>query len=360
VFQPDVLVVGGGLIGLTCATAVAREGLRVLVASSSERGAASPASAGILAPTVGAITARGRALGIAARNLYPGYVEGLASRTGLHVTLDRSGVLEVEFDEAGAATLRANLTTGSAWIDATELSKLVPLLAPAAGAALQSHDGAVDATTLLAAVRADVERDPRISLTDGRVVRIDAARRPIVAELEAGGCVQADVLVLAAGAWIGSIRGLPRPLPVVPVRGQILELEGPTLGRVVMGPRGYAVPRSNRSLVGSTMEQVGFDPRATPEGAALIRALAAELSPSLASRAAVGHWAGLRPVTPDFLPIVGADPDCAGLLYACGHSKNGVLLAPLTAQVIAQLVTHGSSSIDVSPYAPARFGEPDR
>jgi glycine oxidase len=103
------------------------------------------------------------------------------------------------------------------------------------------------------------------------------------------------------------------------------------------------------------MEDVGFDGRTTAEGAAILRDAAVGLSPALAGRAPLEHWAGLRPMTPDLLPIVGPDPDYDGLVYACGHSKNGVLLAPLTAQVVAGLLG-GEPAVDVAPYTPARFG----
>jgi glycine oxidase len=355
VFQPDVVVVGGGLIGLACATAVAREGVGILVVSSTEPGAASPASAGILAPSVGDTPAPARALGIAARDAYPAYVQELAALTGIRVPLDHSGVLEIARDDAEARALRASLQGHSEWVEAHFLPDLEPSLAGAAGAAFHARDGAVDARALLSAVRADAQRDPRISLMEGRVIRIEVDRRPALLELQSGERVEADKIVIAAGAWVGRIWGLPRPVPVVPVRGQILMLEGESTRHVVMGANGYVVPRGNRCLVGSTMEHVGFDARTTAKGAKRIREIAVELSPSLSARPELEHWAGLRPVTPDFLPIVGVDPDHDALVYACGHSRNGVLLAPLTAHLIADLIVRGSTSVDASPYAAGRF-----
>lgn len=357
VFQPDVVVVGGGLVGLACATAIAREGLRVLVVSSNEHGAASGVSAGILAPSVGRPPAAVRQLGVVARDLYPEYVSTLMARTGRQVSLDRIGVLEIAPDEANASDLRERLHGESTWIDASTLAGLEPSLAPAVGALLHPFDGAVDAAALLEAVRADAERDARVFLVEGKVTRLHAAGERPVAELETGARVEAGFVVLAAGAWIGSIQGLPRPLPVVPVRGQILAFDNPGPRHVVMGSRGYLVRRGNRSLAGSTVEYVGFDAGTTDDGAEQIRRMALELAPSLGASAQVAHRAGLRPATPDLLPIVGPEPDCQGLLYACGHSKNGVLLAPLTAQVIADLIARGSSAIDIRPYSPDRFGK---
>lgn len=354
-FQPDVVVVGGGLIGLACATAVAREGVGILVVSSAEPGAASPASAGILGPTVGYAPQPVRALGIAARDTYPPYVDGLVARTGIQVSLDFSGVLEIARDDVEARTLRASLHRHTEWLEPHLLRDFEPALAHAAGAAFHARDGAVDARSLLEAVQADARRDSRISLVEGRVVRLDVDRVPPLLELQSGERVEADKVVIAAGAWVGEIWGLPRPIPVVPVRGQIVAFGGETPRHVVMGANGYVVPRGNRCLVGGTMEHVGFDARTTAKGAARVRAIAVELMPSLAGRPELEHWAGLRPVTPDLLPIVGVDPEHDCLLYACGHSRNGVLLAPLTAHVIADLIVRGSTSVDATPYAPGRF-----
>lgn len=354
-FQPDVIVVGGGLIGLTCATSVARDGLRVLVVTSNEVGAASPASAGILAPSVGSSPEAARALGIASRDLFPAYVDGLFSRTGIQVPLDRSGVLEIAFRAEEVDSLRSSLGGHIEWLDGESLRDLEPAVAPALGAVFHRESGAIDSVALLGAVTADAREDRGISFREGRVVRVDA-RTPIRIELASGESLTVPTLVLAAGAWTSSIAGLPRRLPVVPVRGQMLAFDKVPLRHVIVGSSGYLVPRGDRLLVGSTIEHVGFDARITPAGARLLRAGAEAMVPSLAGQPVLDHWAGLRPVTPDLLPIVGTDPDCTALLYACGHSRNGVLLAPLTAQVIAELISGGSTRIDISPYAPTRFG----
>jgi glycine oxidase len=356
VFQPDVIVVGAGLIGLTCATSVARRGLRVLIITSDERGAASPSSAGILAPSVGHPPGPARTLGLIARDLYPDYVHAVTSRTGIHVPLDRSGVLEVAFGDEDARSLRSAAGENSReWIEPSALRDLEPALAPLPGAVLHSRDGAVDPAALLKAVAADAKQTDRISFRHARVVRMEPDRRPIRLELANGERFEAPAIVLAAGAWVSLVAGLPRPLPVVPVRGQMLAFAGAQVHHVIMGPRGYVMSRGTRSLVGSTMEWVGFDAGTTDDAAALLHACARAILPSLAAQPVLDRWAGLRPVTPDFLPIVGADPERDGLFYACGHSRNGVLLAPLTASVIAELITTGSTAVDVSVYDPGRF-----
>ena len=359
-FQPDVIVVGAGLIGLVCATAVAREGRRVLVISSSEEGAASGASAGILAPSVGDAPPAARRLALASRDQYPAYVEGLESRTGLSVRLELTGILEVAPGHAEAAVLRSGLNDDGQWLDPISLRDVEPGVGFAVGAVLHPGNGSVDTVALLNAARVDAERDSRIVLRSERVTSVGSGRGVIRVGLASGARMESPQVLIAAGAWAAAIEGLPRSLPVEPMRGQMLSVASNDLRHVVMGRRGYVVPRGNQSLVGSTTERVGFDARPTVDGDALLREIAHEISPALASTPVVAHWAGLRPVTPDLLPIVGLDPEWEGLFYACGHSKNGVLLAPLTAEVIAALVSTGRTPVDTTPYSPARFAGGDR
>ena len=356
--QPDVIVVGSGVIGLACATMIARQGPRVLVVSSNEPGAASPASAGIVAPSVG-LFGHARTLAVAARDMYPEYLDDLATRSGVQVPLDH-GLLAIALTADEATSLRAMVREDSEWIDAGTLRKLEPALAPAEGAVLHHRDGAVDPVSLLTALRAEAVRNDGIAFRSDRVAKLRPARAQPKLELADGTRLSSPIIVLAAGAWIGTITGLPRAIPVEPVRGQILEFAGRPLRHIVTASSGYVVPRRDRSLVGSTMEQVGFDSRATEDGASAVVSIARQISKELASFRVVGHWAGLRPVTPDLLPIVGPDPDHPGLFYACGHSKNGVLLAPLTARIITELITTGTTSFDVAAYAPGRFAETGR
>jgi glycine oxidase len=161
--------------------------------------------------------------------------------------------------------------------------------------------------------------------------------------------------VLAAGAWSPLIEGLPRPLPVEPLRGQMISLAASPVRHVVYGHDGYLVPRGDMTLVGATMEHVAFDVSTTAEGVAGLRAAAAELCPALAGLPVAKAWAGLRPVSPDFLPIIGRDPDSPSLIYACGHSRNGVLMAPLTADCVAALLVGETPPASLAAFGIERF-----
>jgi glycine oxidase len=167
---------------------------------------------------------------------------------------------------------------------------------------------------------------------------------------------EASVVVVAAGAWVPGIDGLPRALPVTPVRGQMVSFDAAPLGHVVYGPEGYVVPRGSRTVAGSTMERVGFAVGTTTAGVAGIVRAAGALCPPLAGAFVGDTWSGLRPVTPDLLPIIGRDPEYGGLLYACGHSRNGILLAPLTGDCIAALATGEEPEWDLAPFRVERFG----
>jgi glycine oxidase len=165
-----------------------------------------------------------------------------------------------------------------------------------------------------------------------------------------------DYVVLAAGAWTPLIAGVGSAISSIqPLRGQMLALEAAPLRHVVCGSSGYLLPRTDGCTVaGGTTEHAGFESVTTQEGLDSIRERAAMLCPELAEAPVHSSWAGLRPATPDLLPIIGADPERPRVIYACGHSRNGILLAPLTAQVVADLIAGKTARHDVSQFRPGR------
>lgn len=350
----DVIVVGGGLVGLAVAAGAASRGATVHLFGESRSGEASAAGAGMLAPAAEGDELHDDAVmrfAVSGRDLFPSYLEMLRDRTGIDVPLDRSGILEVAFDREPDTVPR-----GSEWLDARALRALEPTIGRAAGALLHPDDGSVDNVILLQALRRFARGFPGVTLVAERARSLDTSRpRPRVSTA-AGEAVEGAHVVLAGGAWVGQLAGLPRPIPVRPVRGQMLSLGASSLRHVTYGGGGYLVPRAGgRTLVGATMEEVGFDSATTPEALQSLTAVAARLSPPLASAPLLSHWAGLRPITPDRHPILGPDPDVPSLLYACGHGRNGILLAPITGETIGAMLAGETPPFDLSPYSIARF-----
>lgn len=352
----DVVVVGNGIVGLASAAALADAGLHVALVGGPQRGQASRAAAGMLAPGVERAAGPAHDFALAARDRYPSFVAMLAERTGIAVSLERRGVLQLALDRARAAELSVDLPRGARWLDAADLARLEPALAHAHGAILHEDDGSVDNRALVGALERLLERHPLVRRIAQPADGVEWDGTHPVVRIVGGEIVHGDRVVLAAGAWAPLLGGLPRPLPIEPVRGQMLALAAAPLRHVVYGPGGYAVPRGERTVVGSTMERVAFDDEPTPEGLARVRAAGEAICPALTGVPVVERWAGLRPVTPDLLPIIGADPERPALVYACGHSRNGILLGPLTGDCVAALVTGAPLPADLGPFDPARFG----
>lgn len=343
----DVLVVGDGIIGLSIALGIARAGGSCRVIGRAITGAASSAAAGLLAPSIGAADPAFRAFMRASRDLYPAWLRWLAERTGIEVNLNRSGILAISSTDA-----RLDLER----LDHDQLRSLEPALAVGDGAVLYPDDGFVDNVQLLAALQEACRCEWSIDVVDGRIAAIEPGRGGVGVTTEDGRAQRADTLVIAAGAWSTLIVGTPRSLPVEPVRGQMLQLATAPLSHAVASPDAYLVPRGDSTLVGSTLERVGFDTATTSTALNRLRTAACAVVPSLANVEVRGAWAGLRPMTPDGRPIMGRDPDCPAVVYACGHGKNGILLAPITAQSIVTTISGGSAEHDIAPFDISRFG----
>lgn len=359
----DVVVLGGGLIGLAVAAEAATRGASVLLVGEARFGEASPAGAGMLAPGAESEELASDAVrdfALAGRDLYPSFLRALHDETGIAVPFDRNGILELATDGEPA-----HRPAGSEWVDARALRELEPNLAAYSGAVLHPADGSVDNLVLFAAMKQRVELRRSVTLVTAavRAINVTAARPRVV--LDDGDVLEGSSLVIASGAWASQLIGLPRSLPVRPVRGQLLMLEGALARHVIYGGGGYLVPRRyphapdpfERTIVGATMEEVGFDSRTTPEGRTQLEGIALRIAPAAMSAVLVSHWAGLRPVTPDRLPILGGDPENPHLIYACGHGRNGILLAPITGEAIGAVAVGAASPYGLDPFAIERFAE---
>jgi glycine oxidase len=355
--RPLVAVVGAGVIGLSCAAALCARGARVLLVGESHAGEASPAAAGMLAPHIESNDTAARTLGIAARDRYPDWVAALEEATGVRILLLRNGVLELAPDEDSAALARHRASAPSSpsrWLEPSELRSLEPELVAPLGALLHEDDGAVDNVALVDALRRSVIRERLARVVDVEVVRISpGGLHPAVITRDAR--FEVDRIVLAAGAWVNGIAGVPAPLPVEPLRGQMLALEGAPVRHVVYAPGVYLVPRDRVTLAGATMERVGFDAGTTDQALDTMHAATLEVVPALSGARRTRAWSGLRPVTPDFLPIIDRDPVHPALIYACGHSRNGILLAPLTGESVADLALDREPTHDLTPFKLQRF-----
>jgi glycine oxidase len=348
----DVVIVGAGVIGLTCAWRAAQRGLEVVVLDRSTPAAgATGVAAGMLAP-IGELTfgeQRLLELTLAAAELYPGFVTELEELSGSETGYDRRGALHVALDRDESAQLRRrhelqrSLGLEADWLTPRNCRALEPGLAPSITAGVHApNEGAIDPRALCAALVAALERE-------GAEVRNGAAVNEAVIEggriegvrTEAGEEVLASHVVLANGCWAGESDWLPphaRPR-VRPVKGQILTLRGsaeePVCERIVASERVYVVPRDDgRLIVGATVEERGFDTTVTAGGVHELLREAYRLLPEIAELELVEATAGLRPGTPDNLPLIGPGA-LEGLVLATGHYRNGILLAPLTAERVA-------------------------
>ena len=365
--RPDVIVIGAGIIGCAVACELGRRGASVRVIESRSVGSgATQASAGILAPYTEADRPGPlRTLCAESLGLWDGFVARAVADSGRDVLYERTGTLEVVTDEASLQRLeqtRAALASAGVecrLLTAREARAAEPSLGVAvAGALLVPSHGFVGVATLMEALREGGAARYGVSfLTDRPARRVQASSDGEMVVETAAGTLTGDAVVLAAGSWSGGAAG-DEALPVRPVRGQLLQLawSGRPPARVVWAPSCYVVPWPGGSLlVGATVEDVGFDERATVAGVAgLIEAVAGVL-PAARDAGFEAVRVGLRPGTPDDLPVVGRSAAAPGLVYATGHYRNGVLLAPLTARLVADLVLDGREDPLLAAVSPARF-----
>jgi len=350
--NPDVIVVGGGIIGLCCAASLARRGKNVLIVSTAQKGEASRAAAGMLAPSVEQSSGPAHEFAIAGRDYYPEFLDWLADDTGIRVPLNRLGILQVAISERGVKGLKKTRPSTSQWLDAHDVASLEPNLKHALGAVFNPDDGSVDNVVLMSALQQHADKNDRIAHRDGKVVNV----RGTNVELGDGTSISGETVVIAPGAWGARLSGVKGLTGVEPCKGQLISYESVGLRHVMYGPRGYLVPRdSGVTVAGSTMEMVGFDSSTTEAGVSRVKSAAEEIVPALAASRITDEWAGLRPITTDMQPILGRDEENPQIIYCCGHSRNGILLAPLSGETVAALAVGESPAYDLSQFRPGRF-----
>jgi glycine oxidase len=358
-----VTVVGAGVIGCAVAHELSSRGASVRVIDMRGTGlGATQASAGILAPYIeGHIDALLR-LGVNSLALYDAFIARVSDDAQLAIEYERSGSLHVAKNEAAAMELAiaarrfAHAGIAHELMPGHEARRLEAGLSPRImSALLLPMHGYVRAAELTSGLAAAAVRRGAEFLT-ANVEEIETEERAVIVKT-AGGRVESDALILAAGSWSGRV--LPVTPPVRPVRGQLLHLhfhERP-LSRVVWGTDCYLVPWRNGSLlVGATVEEAGFDETATAAGVTRLLTASADLLTTVPEARFDAVRVGLRPGTPDELPLIGPSSTMPGVYYATGHYRNGVLLSPLTAKLVADLVMDGKRDPDLELVRPDRFG----
>jgi glycine oxidase len=363
----DAVVIGAGLIGLSCAWRARKRGLSVLVVDRAESVGAgtSDVAAGMLAPVTEADFGEEGPLrvNLLARERWPGFAAELEEVTGLPTGYRDSGALVVAADRDDAEALRRlhdfqrSLGLDSQWLPPSRCRALEPGLSPRiAGGILAPQDGSADPRATVRALAAAVE-EVELGMT---VEAIEHDGSAVTGIRTSAGAVECEQVVVAAGPWSASLAPLDDGPPVRPVKGQILELR--TRGampepfdRVLRTPRCYLVARGDgRVVLGATMEEQGFDTSVTADGVFRLLEAAWEVLPEVGELELVGARAGLRPATPDNAPVVGAG-ELDGLIWATGHWRNGVLLAPITGDSVAALLAGDGLPDEFEALTPARF-----
>jgi glycine oxidase len=364
----DVVIIGGGVIGLTLARALALRGVRdvCLLERSATGKEASFAAAGMLLPQVDAHAETDFfTLACRSRDLYPSFAAALLDETGINIELDTTGTLYLALNEHDQNSIerrydwqtRAGLPVEL--LSAASARDLEPCISGSTvGALLFPNDIQVENRRLLNALVNSVNKLGVTIVTETNVESLVIEDGRLTGVQTSRGIVSCGKAVIAAGTWSGLIQH--SPFSIEPVRGQMVCLEStPQLTRhVICSPRGYIVPRQDgRLLAGSTSEKVGFAKFVTAGGISSILQNANEISPAISNLPIVDTWAGLRPRSVDGLPVLGACGEIDGLFYATGHYRNGILLAPITGELLSEAIVAGITSPLIVPFSPDRFSE---
>ncbi len=372
----DAIIVGAGIVGLSLAIELNKQGLRVLVVEKGEPGReASWAAGGMLADFPAETPSRLRELATASAGMYPEFVRELEDGSGLKIDLRSAGTLvlfpvetglhPVSARPFGSAQGRLRPPATQAYALPGPLAELEPALRVADAATpqftvLYTHERCVDPRHLTtAAIAAARHRGVDFSSGD-QVLAVEVANGKASGVRTSKTQFAAGMVVNCAGAWAGQIP--PHRFPTRPVKGQMLCVVMPEkeLVRHVVRTSGwtadvYLIPRSDgRLVIGATQEEVGFDKQTLPETIQKLRQSAMNLVPKLAEAGILEAWAGLRPGTPDGLPILGATPT-PGYFVATGHFRDGILLAPVTAKLMAQMILGRKPEFDLEAFGAERF-----
>src|SRR5215813_6375903 len=371
----EVVIIGGGVIGLSIARALALRGVRDIARiERTKLGAeASSAAAGMLAPQIEADAIDDFFnLACRSRDLYAQFAHSLREETGVDIELDTTGTLYLALSEHDLSKLDDRL----AWqtqagllvekLTAEETRELEPCVSSKVLGALRFPlDIQVENRRLVTALANSVAKHGVDVITETTVTSLASERGRLRGVETSRGFVPGATAVVAAGTWTsllnltGDRHNKPSPVPAIePVRGQMICFTAqPQLTKhVVHSSRGYLVPRRDgRLLAGSTSESVGFAKQTTAGGINEILSNALEISPAIAALPIADSWSGLRPRAPDGLPVLGPCDEIGGLFFATGHYRNGILLAPVTGELITEAVVAGVTSPLLRPFSPSRF-----
>lgn len=366
----DVVVVGGGVIGLSVAWHLGREGVGVTVLQgnptpSRDHGQATAAAAGMLAPLAetpnpGPLVE----LGLTSLRAYPGFVAALREATGIDVEIAGPGMLRLAGSEAEEAELRAafawqrGLGMALEWLDPDALRRLEPQLAPHLAGILSLEEKHVNPWPLAGALLTAASGVDRRVVQGSEVVGFETRENEVLSVRTGTGHFPCREVVIAAGAWTAAVgERLGVSLPVFPVRGQTLELSSDPVPvrHTIYTHRGYLVPREGALVVGATQEEVGFVARNTVNGMIQLLEGARGLVPGLGEASFRAVSVGFRPATSDGLPLIGRLPGWKNVHVASGHFRNGILLAPVTGELVAAGITTGTYPTLAAPFRPDRF-----
>ena len=364
--QFDAAIIGGGVIGSSIAWRLAQAGMRVAVL---ERGAigreASWAAGGMLAPLAEANKADAfYECAVASRVMYADFARELRTASGIDIEYRTEGALYLALTDEDEEELAQRWQwQHAAGLQVKKLKadcvlKLEPALNPELRWALQfPDDHQVNNRQLVAALEVTIRKSGVEIFMQTEVEKILISNSQVTGVATSRGEIKANAVIIAAGSWSGLIASKIKS-HVAPVRGQMIALEmtATKLKHVIYSSRGYLIPRlSGVVIAGATTEHVGYDKAITAGGIYSIVENAVEIMPQVKDLKIKETWAGLRPGSSDELPILGNDPKITGLVYATGHYRNGILLTPLTAQAISQLVLRGASEFNLQAFSPERF-----